>query len=114
MSMRTSGGDVSVYKNSVVGRKQFRRRGGQLELSSSFVDAWHEWRLSRKVISGIVNGKLRKQRKGRGLVIVSELAGQYEDSFDDVKTVRELTFVYLCKIRSSYQISCFEFFVIDS
>ncbi|KAL5719707.1 hypothetical protein ACHQM5_012452 [Ranunculus cassubicifolius] len=88
MSMRTSGGggDVSVYKNSVVGRKQFRRRGGQLELSSSFVDAWHEWRLSSKVISGIVNGKLRKQRKGRGLVIVNELAGQYDDSFDDVKT----------------------------
>ncbi|KAL0294212.1 UNVERIFIED_CONTAM: Chaperonin-like RbcX protein 2, chloroplastic [Sesamum calycinum] len=49
--------------------------------------------------SSLVNGKacldatialsgsknLRKQRKNRGLVIVGELLGQYEDSFEDVK-----------------------------
>ncbi|GAB2210959.1 hypothetical protein Droror1_Dr00016249 [Drosera rotundifolia] len=29
----------------------------------------------------------RRRKKGRGLVVVSELAGQYEDSFEDVKTV---------------------------
>ncbi|GAB2218383.1 hypothetical protein Droror1_Dr00001605 [Drosera rotundifolia] len=28
----------------------------------------------------------RRPKKGRGLVVVSELAGQYEDSFEDVKT----------------------------
>lgn len=33
----------------------------------------------------------RKQQRGRrSLVIVNELAGQYEDSFEDVKTVRIL------------------------
>lgn len=45
----------------------------------------------------------RKQQKGRrSLVIVNELAGQYEDSFEDVKTVRnlikknaEINFVFL-------------------
>lgn len=80
MSLKGSS-DMSVYR----GR---RRTGGQLELSSSFLDAWHEWRLSTKVMSGIVHRRLRKQRKQRkvkGLVIVSELAGQYEENFDDVK-----------------------------
>ncbi|KAF5191042.1 Chaperonin-like rbcx protein 2 protein [Thalictrum thalictroides] len=71
------------FKSS--GRKQLRRKQ-QMELSSSFVDAWHEWRLSTKVLSGIVNRGMKKQRKIRGLVIVNELAGQYEDNFDDVKT----------------------------
>ncbi|GAB2231556.1 hypothetical protein Droror1_Dr00010564 [Drosera rotundifolia] len=31
----------------------------------------------------------RRPKKGRRLVVVSELAGQYEDSFKDVKTVAE-------------------------
>ncbi|OVA19407.1 Chaperonin-like RbcX [Macleaya cordata] len=84
MSFKSSG-DLGFYRN-LVGRKQLRS-SGQLELSSSFVDAWHEWRLSAKVLSGFVNQYCsRKQRKvQRGLVIVNELGGQYEDSFDDVK-----------------------------
>ncbi|PIA48484.1 hypothetical protein AQUCO_01400815v1 [Aquilegia coerulea] len=70
------------FKSS--GRKQLPRKG-QMEFSSSFVDAWYDWRLSTKVLSGIVNEGKKQQRKVRGLVIVNELAGQYEDSFDDVK-----------------------------
>ncbi|XP_042513961.1 chaperonin-like RbcX protein 2, chloroplastic [Macadamia integrifolia] len=80
-----SAGDVGLYRN-FMGRKKFKRHGS-LELSSSFVDAWQEWRLPAKVFPRFVNGQhLRKQNKGRSLVIVSEVAGQYEDSFDDVKT----------------------------
>ncbi|KAL9404953.1 hypothetical protein Peur_001925 [Populus x canadensis] len=76
-------GDLALQRSSIK-RKQLTRPGS-LELGSSFVDSWHDWRLSSKAISGIVSKSSRKQRKDRGLVIVSELAGQYEDSFEDVK-----------------------------
>ncbi|KAF9593282.1 hypothetical protein IFM89_021038 [Coptis chinensis] len=76
---------LSSSTMSFKSKKQLKRTE-QLELSSSFVDSWHEWRLSAKVLSGIVNGYSKKrQRKVRSLVIVNELAGQYEDNFDDVK-----------------------------
>lgn len=78
-------GDLALQRSSIK-RKQLTRPGS-LELGSSFVDSWHDWRLSSKAISGIVSKSSRKQRKERGLVIVSELAGQYEDSFEDVKAV---------------------------
>ncbi|KAF8395852.1 hypothetical protein HHK36_019806 [Tetracentron sinense] len=78
-----SNGDLGLWRN-LMGRKHLRRPGS-LELSSSFVDAWQEWRISAKVLSGIVNRYSKKQRKVRSLVVVNELAGQYEDSFEDVK-----------------------------
>lgn len=79
MNHKNIGGDhLVLYRNSM-GRKQF--------LSSSFVDSWHEWQLSGKMISVNVNRSSKKQRKARKLMIVDELAGQYEDSFEDVKTV---------------------------
>ncbi|KAJ6692013.1 CHAPERONIN-LIKE RBCX PROTEIN 2 CHLOROPLASTIC [Salix purpurea] len=78
------GGDL-VLQRSLIKRKQLARPVS-LELRSSFVDSWHDWRLSSKVISVIVSkNSSRKQRKDRGLVVVNELAGQYEDSFGDVK-----------------------------
>ncbi|CBI16369.3 unnamed protein product, partial [Vitis vinifera] len=55
-------------------------------MGSSFVDSWHEWRLEAKVLSSIVNKSSRRQHKARRLLVVSEVAGQYEDSFEDVKT----------------------------
>ncbi|XP_077210705.1 chaperonin-like RbcX protein [Tasmannia lanceolata] len=77
-----SSGDLGLCRN-LAGRKQFRRPAA-LELSSSFIDAWYEWRLSTKVLSGIVRG-YRKKNKFQKHVIFNELAGQYEDTFDDVK-----------------------------
>ncbi|KAJ7959749.1 Chaperonin-like RbcX [Quillaja saponaria] len=71
-----SGGDVALSKNSMR-RKQLGRLGS-MELSSSFIDSGRVWRFS-------VNRIPRKQRKDRRLVIVNEIAGQYEDSFEDVK-----------------------------
>lgn len=53
-----------------------RRQLKKLDLSSSFLDAT---RLSLKM-----RGSRRRQRP-KGLVIVDELGGQYEDTFNDVK-----------------------------
>ncbi|XP_052187290.1 chaperonin-like RbcX protein 2, chloroplastic isoform X2 [Diospyros lotus] len=66
-----SGGDL-VSQRSSAARKHL--------LSSSFVDSGHELKLLVKA------KKSRKPPKHRSLVIVNELAGQYEDSFEDVKT----------------------------
>ncbi|XP_052187288.1 chaperonin-like RbcX protein 2, chloroplastic isoform X1 [Diospyros lotus] len=68
-----SGGDL-VSQRSSAARKHL--------LSSSFVDSGHELKLLVKA------KKSRKPPKHRSLVIVNELAGQYEDSFEDVKTKR--------------------------
>lgn len=84
-----SGGDLVLHRNSV-GRKRLGKLGS-VELRSSFIDSGRELRLSRKALSGIVNRSSRKQRKDRRFVIVNELGGQYEDTFEDVKTVREMT-----------------------
>ncbi|KAG7035863.1 Chaperonin-like RbcX protein 2, chloroplastic, partial [Cucurbita argyrosperma subsp. argyrosperma] len=46
---------------------------------SSFVNSGGQWRLSA------VGGHRRNLRRKRRLVISNEFAGQYEDSFDDVK-----------------------------
>ncbi|XP_058073676.1 chaperonin-like RbcX protein 2, chloroplastic [Magnolia sinica] len=77
-----SSGDLGLYRN-ILGRKQ-SKRPASLELSSSFVNAWYEWRLSAKVLSEIACRRSRRQRKNRDLVIFDELGGQYEENFDDV------------------------------
>ncbi|KAK2967828.1 hypothetical protein RJ640_027722 [Escallonia rubra] len=52
---------------------------GSLDLSSSFVGS------SRRISTKASRNSKKQQRKSRSLVIVDELAGQYEDSFEDVK-----------------------------
>lgn len=79
-----SGGDLVFHRNSM-SRKRLGKVGS-VELRSSFIDSGRELRLSRKAVSGIVNRSSRKQRKDRRFVIVNELGGQYEDTFEDVKT----------------------------
>ncbi|KAM6585301.1 hypothetical protein CsatB_012303 [Cannabis sativa] len=62
-----------------------------LDLSSSFIDSGHERRLlsaMKSIPAGIVISRsYRNQKKSnrRRKVVVSELGGQYEDSFEDVK-----------------------------
>ncbi|KAE8691690.1 Chaperonin-like RbcX protein isoform 2 [Hibiscus syriacus] len=63
-------------------RKHAAARAGSIKLVSSFVDSWPDWRLSSKMI---VTKGWRKQRKDRGLVVVDNLGGQYEETFGDVK-----------------------------
>ncbi|KAJ8751158.1 hypothetical protein K2173_016339 [Erythroxylum novogranatense] len=84
-------GDL-VLRRSSMKRKQSRK--GSLELGSSFVDSWQDCRLSSRAISGIISKSSRKQRKDRRLMVVNELAGQYEDSFEDVKTQLLNLFTY--------------------
>lgn len=86
-----SGGEVVLQRNSMANKKRLVKPGS-LELSSSFIGSGHDKRLSMKALPGIVNRSMRK-RKNRSSVIVNELAGQYEDSFEDVKAVRNLSSV---------------------
>ncbi|XP_027335361.1 chaperonin-like RbcX protein 2, chloroplastic [Abrus precatorius] len=82
-----SGGDVVLWKN-LMGRKHLTRHGGgTMKLSSSFTDPGREWRL-------VVSKSCKKQRKDRRVTIVNELGGQYEDTFDDVKTQMLNYFTY--------------------
>lgn len=69
-----NGGD-----NNILWKKYSMKRGS-VQLSSSFVDSGKEWRLC-------VNRNPRKLRSNRRLKIVSELGGQYEETFGDVKMV---------------------------
>ncbi|KAI4373668.1 hypothetical protein MLD38_011769 [Melastoma candidum] len=59
-----------------------------IELRSPFLDSWHDWRLEVRAFGGgaSVRQRLKKRRQGGGLVVVNEVAGQYEDSFEDVKS----------------------------
>ena len=77
-------GDL-VSQRTLVGRKKPAvKLSSSSELSSSF---------SVKPIpcgSGVLSRSLRRSRKNnRRFVVVSELGGQYEDNFSDVKTVRD-------------------------
>ncbi|EXB93307.1 hypothetical protein L484_015295 [Morus notabilis] len=69
----------------VLQRKQIAKPVGSSELSSSFIDSGLDRRLAAKALPGIVGRSPGKQKKNRRLMIVSELGGQYEDSFEDVK-----------------------------
>lgn len=85
------GGELVSQRNSM--KKRNYQVSSKVELGSVFVDSWHDWRASSKVLLNKANMKglvsRNKQGKdGRSLVIVNELAGQYEDSFEDVKAVR--------------------------
>ncbi|KAH7519192.1 hypothetical protein FEM48_Zijuj08G0009700 [Ziziphus jujuba var. spinosa] len=87
-----SGGDLVLQRNynSSMGKKHIVKPAGSLELSSSFIDSGHDRQLSVKALPRIASRSLRKQRKNWRLKIVNEFAGQYEDSFDNVKTRSKL------------------------
>lgn len=75
-------GDL-VQQRSSIGRKQQLPRPVSLDLSSSFAISGYE----RRVLANKSTRKQPQQKVVRGgFRIVSELAGQYDDSFEDVKT----------------------------
>ncbi|XP_030521136.1 chaperonin-like RbcX protein 2, chloroplastic isoform X2 [Rhodamnia argentea] len=81
-----SGGDVVGLRRSPWGREQLWRPGS-LELGSSFLDSWNHRRLHAKSVPRNMSRRFsNKPRKHRSFKIASEVAGQYEDSFEDVKT----------------------------
>ncbi|XP_055817848.1 chaperonin-like RbcX protein 2, chloroplastic [Solanum dulcamara] len=75
-NFKTSG-ELGLWR-SYKGRKQ-------LNLSSSFLEAWCEWRLSAKMVSLAVNGGLRKRQKIRKFTVVGGLEVEDDDSGEDVK-----------------------------
>ncbi|KAL2536780.1 Chaperonin-like RbcX protein [Forsythia ovata] len=77
--------ELGLYKN-FRGREHLKRVKKTVNLSSSFLDAWYEWRLSAKMLSFYTaNGYSRNKRRLQGFSVVDELGGQYEDTFNDVK-----------------------------
>lgn len=92
MSLR-SGGDLVLQRKSKT--KSYSTVSKSVDLRSSFVNFGDEWQLS----AGGCRQSRRNQRRNRRLVIVNEFAGQYEDSFDDVKMVGILYhFLLPCKM----------------
>ncbi|KAK6143159.1 hypothetical protein DH2020_023507 [Rehmannia glutinosa] len=83
LNIKTNGAN-SYYYNNLGKRRQLKKVGIVMKLGSPFLDAWQEWRLSAtKMLS---NGCSRKRRqKFQGLIVVDNLGGQYEDTFNDVK-----------------------------
>ncbi|XP_044506211.1 chaperonin-like RbcX protein 2, chloroplastic [Mangifera indica] len=82
-----SGGELALPRSSA---KRKHVKGG-VEMGSSFVDSWQDWRVSSKLIWNKVynkncSRKMKQQRRDGRLVIVNEFAGQYDDGFEDVKT----------------------------
>ncbi|KAM7278909.1 hypothetical protein ACFE04_006043 [Oxalis oulophora] len=57
-----------------------------LDLKSSFTNSWQGWRISTKVATLSTSWKHNGNNKHRKFVLVNELGGQYEDTFEDVKT----------------------------
>lgn len=84
MNLKSGGGDLVLQRNSIKS-KHMARSTRLVELSSCF--SRHDWRVSSRVSS-------RKQRRDRRLVVVSELGGQYEDTFEDVKLQIQNYFTY--------------------
>lgn len=89
MNLKIGCGDVVLWKN-LMGKKHLEKRGGgrTMGLSSSFTDPGKEWRVK-------FSRSCKKQRSNdRRVTIVSELGGQYEDTFEDVKTQMLNYFTY--------------------
>ncbi|KAJ4825383.1 hypothetical protein Tsubulata_012538 [Turnera subulata] len=72
------------HKNG--GDLALQRKRKQVVMLGSHVCSWQNWSRSSKTFSSVPNGSSRKQRKNRRLVVVNELAGHYEEGFEDVKT----------------------------
>ncbi|XP_038978730.1 chaperonin-like RbcX protein 2, chloroplastic [Phoenix dactylifera] len=62
-------------------RKASRSSAGSLELSSSFVDTWQ----GRRPSARSRKQQSKSRSRSRSLIVVNELAGQYEEGFEDVR-----------------------------
>lgn len=86
--LKSGGGDVVLWRNPMGKKQMMVKRGVVLGLRSSFVDPDREWRLC------VTRSAKKQQHKDRKLAIVNELGGQYEETFNDVKTVRYI-YIYI-------------------
>lgn len=68
-------------------KKKHLGRARILEMGSSFFDSGAGFRFSKRISVFANRRSLRKQQsRNKRFLVVSEVAGQYEDSFEDVKT----------------------------
>ncbi|KAJ8512884.1 hypothetical protein OPV22_003318 [Ensete ventricosum] len=74
--------DARNYIRGAACRRPSRPSGSSLELSSSFLDAWHP--RPGRLVSVLAKRQQRSRRRGGLVVVVDELGGQYEEGFDDV------------------------------
>nr|GMD14671.1 chaperonin-like RbcX protein 2, chloroplastic [Ipomoea batatas] len=84
-SCNLSGGDLALHRNSSstsLCRRQIKTPCS-LELSTSFLDRRGLGKGQRGNFSSL---KKQKQPKKRGFTVVNELGGQYEETFEDVKS----------------------------
>lgn len=65
-------------------KKKILGSSRNLELGSSFIDSTIVFRLSSKSVSGIANRRSKKKL----LIVNEDVAGNYDDTFGDVKTVK--------------------------
>lgn len=80
-------GSTNFRSNRELGLWRTFKGRKQLNLSSSFLEAWCEWRLSAKMVSLALNGGSRKRQKIRKLTVVGGLEVEDDDSGEDVKNV---------------------------
>uniref|UniRef100_A0A3Q7EIW3 Uncharacterized protein n=1 Tax=Solanum lycopersicum TaxID=4081 RepID=A0A3Q7EIW3_SOLLC len=78
-------GSTNFRSNRELGLWRTFKGRKQLNLSSSFLEAWCEWRLSAKMVSLALNGGSRKRQKIRKLTVVGGLEVEDDDSGEDVK-----------------------------
>ncbi|KAH0726109.1 uncharacterized protein [Solanum tuberosum] len=78
-------GSTNFKSNRELGLWRSFKGRKQLNLSSSFLEAWCEWRLSAKMVSLALNGGSRKRQKIRKFTVVGGLEVEDDDSGEDVK-----------------------------
>ncbi|KAK4738241.1 hypothetical protein R3W88_001938 [Solanum pinnatisectum] len=78
-------GSTNFKSNRELGLWRSFKGRKQLNLSSSFLEAWCEWRLSANMVSLALNGGSRKRQKIRKLTVVGGLEVEDDDSGEDVK-----------------------------
>ncbi|MED6204603.1 Chaperonin-like RbcX protein 2, chloroplastic [Stylosanthes scabra] len=83
---------MSLKSSSAFGTNN--NKGNTMELRSSFIDPMREWRLCLSRSCKKQKRKDHHHHHYRGFNVVNDIGGQYEDTFDDVKTQMLNYFTY--------------------
>ncbi|KAK4428812.1 Chaperonin-like RbcX protein 2, chloroplastic [Sesamum alatum] len=86
-SMSSTRVNITSYSYVSTRRRRQLKNLRMTDLSSSFLDTWHNCRLPSRMLSSCImsDSSRKRQRQPQGLIVVDELGGQYEDTFNDVK-----------------------------
>ncbi|KAL0289984.1 UNVERIFIED_CONTAM: Chaperonin-like RbcX protein 2, chloroplastic [Sesamum calycinum] len=86
-SMSSTRLKITPHSYRSTGRRRQLTKLRMTDLNSSFLDTWHDWRLSSRMLSSCImsDSSRKRQKQPQGLIVVDELGGQYEDTFNDIK-----------------------------